>query len=254
MYGSGHVLMTGTHPEVRNGSNVDWMTWDNYVPGAGTPWVNKANPWLFFKAALDNWLAAKPTVTAKVVPASWSNRAVAVTLTAGDTGGPGIAKIQYRLGGSSTWLGATVVDTTHWRFVVAASPDHSNDGTHVYECRALDSAGVASSIITHTVKIDTAGPTIAGKAVKGRVGYAVSLNYRITDKLSPKATAVTLTVKSAKGKLIKRFALGAKATKVWLSVKWTPAVKGVYRYSITAKDLAGNKQSKTGSVKITVSL
>jgi glutamine amidotransferase-like uncharacterized protein len=56
MYGSGHVLMSGPHPEVRNGSNVDWMTWDNYVKGSNTPLNNSTNPWLFFTPALTNWL------------------------------------------------------------------------------------------------------------------------------------------------------------------------------------------------------
>jgi glutamine amidotransferase-like uncharacterized protein len=56
MYGSGHVLLIGTHPESRSGSNVDWMTWDNYVEDTNTPLNNPDNPWLFFNAALANWL------------------------------------------------------------------------------------------------------------------------------------------------------------------------------------------------------
>jgi len=55
-YGTGHVLLVGPHPEVRNGSNDDWMTWDNYVNGSNTPLNNSTNPWLFFTPALDNWL------------------------------------------------------------------------------------------------------------------------------------------------------------------------------------------------------
>jgi len=35
-------------------------------------------------------------------------------------------------------------------------------------------------------------------------------------------------------------------------VKWTPKAKGSYRYSITAKDLAGNKQTKAPVSKVTV--
>jgi glutamine amidotransferase-like uncharacterized protein len=56
MYGSGHVLLIGTHPESRSGSNEDWMTWDNYVEDTNTPLTNPDNPWIFFKAVLDNWL------------------------------------------------------------------------------------------------------------------------------------------------------------------------------------------------------
>lgn len=56
MYGSGHVLLIGTHPESRSGSNEDWMTWDNYVDETNTPLTNPDNPWTFFDAVLDNWL------------------------------------------------------------------------------------------------------------------------------------------------------------------------------------------------------
>ncbi len=55
-YGDGHVLLTGTHPEVRTGSSVDWISWDDYLEGTDVPWVNPDNPWLFFDAAMDNWL------------------------------------------------------------------------------------------------------------------------------------------------------------------------------------------------------
>jgi glutamine amidotransferase-like uncharacterized protein len=55
-YGDGRVLLTGTHPEVRNGSDVDWMSWDDYYEGTNVPWINADNPWLFFDAALDGWL------------------------------------------------------------------------------------------------------------------------------------------------------------------------------------------------------
>ncbi|MEE4276818.1 MAG: BPL-N domain-containing protein [Thermoleophilia bacterium] len=55
-YGQGHVLLTGTHPEVRTGSDVDWISWDDYHEGTNVPWVNPDNPWRFFDAAMDNWL------------------------------------------------------------------------------------------------------------------------------------------------------------------------------------------------------
>ena len=56
MYGSGHVLLIGTHPESRSGSNEDWLMWDNYLENTNTPLTNPDNPWIFFKAMLDNWL------------------------------------------------------------------------------------------------------------------------------------------------------------------------------------------------------
>ena len=187
-----------------------------------------------------------PTVTDNA-PA-WSNTAATVTLSAADSLS-GVAKTQYRAGTSGSWTDGS-------SFIVAAPANHSNDGAHSYQYRALDNAGNVSAVTsttgTCTVNIDTTGPTTAGKAASGKKGYAISLKYRITDKLSPSATAVTLTVKNAKGKLVKSFKLATKATNKWLTVKWTPKAKGSYNYSITAKDLAGNKQTKAPVSKITV--
>jgi len=56
MYGSGYVLLVGTHPESRSGSNEDWMYWDNWVNESTTPLTNPDNPWTFYNAVLDNWL------------------------------------------------------------------------------------------------------------------------------------------------------------------------------------------------------
>ena len=54
-YGNGHVLVVGTHPESRSGSNEDWVYWDNWVDGTNTPLYNPDNPWTFVDAARDNW-------------------------------------------------------------------------------------------------------------------------------------------------------------------------------------------------------
>jgi glutamine amidotransferase-like uncharacterized protein len=56
MYGSGHVLLVGTHPEARSGSEDDWLSWDNFQENSNTPLTNPDNPWTFINAVLDNWL------------------------------------------------------------------------------------------------------------------------------------------------------------------------------------------------------
>ena len=55
-YGSGHVFLTGTHPEMRCGSTEDWSLWDNYVENSNTT-LTSSNPWPYFSAIMDNWLA-----------------------------------------------------------------------------------------------------------------------------------------------------------------------------------------------------
>jgi glutamine amidotransferase-like uncharacterized protein len=54
--GNGHVLLTGSHPESRSGSNEDWIYWDNWVEGTNDPLNNSDNPWVFVDKAFDNWL------------------------------------------------------------------------------------------------------------------------------------------------------------------------------------------------------
>ena len=63
-----------------------------------------------------------------------------ITLTPLDSGGSGMAKTQYRLDSSSTWL-----DTTANQFTVPAPSDGSGDGAQLYDYRALDTAGNASA-------------------------------------------------------------------------------------------------------------
>lgn len=55
-YGDGRVLLIGSHPESRSGSNEDWIYWDNWAPDSTAPLNNPDNPWLFIDAAFDNWL------------------------------------------------------------------------------------------------------------------------------------------------------------------------------------------------------
>jgi hypothetical protein len=103
-----------------------------------------------------------------------------------------------------------------------------------------------------SVGADLTGPTTACKAAVGRKGKAITLSYRISDAPSPRANAVMLIIRNARGGIAKRLLLGSKVTNTWLSVRWTPRLKGSYRYSVTAKDMAGNLQSKVVSAKITV--
>ena len=116
-----------------------------------------------------------PTVTDNA-PMAWKKTAVTVTLTAADLGGSGVAKTQYRLAGSSTWL-----DTTANTFVVPAPADHSNDGINNYEYRALDNVGNVSSTGTCAVKIDTTAPTASDDAPAGWSGSDVTVTITALD-------------------------------------------------------------------------
>ena len=95
-----------------------------------------------------------PTVTAAatVVPSSWSKTDVTVTVHASDAGS-GIASVEYRVQGASTWESASGTS-----FTVPALANHANDGAVVYEYRAVDAVGNSGGTATCTVSIDTTKP------------------------------------------------------------------------------------------------
>lgn len=100
------------------------------------------------------------------------------------------------------------------------------------------------------IQIDTTGPITFAKAASGQKGKPVALKSRVTDNLSPKVTAVMLTVRNSHKKVAKRFSFGTKSISTWFTAKWTPKATGTY--TVTATDLAGNRQIKAGHAKITV--
>ena len=172
----------------------------------------------------------------------WYRSAVLVTLTA-TGGGSGVASITYTLDGVETTVPSSLAIVN-----VPASPN----ARHSLTFHATDVAANSCADQTLSFTIDTTGATTAGRATSGRKGRKITLRYRISDNLSPKATAVKLVVKNRKGKVVKRFYLHTRTTGDWYSVKWRPRARGTYRYYVYGKDLAGNAQRKVGSARIRV--
>jgi hypothetical protein len=75
----------------------------------------------------------------------------------------------------------------------------------------------------------------------------------VHDALSPQATAVTLRVTDARGKVVARLGRGAQTTNAPLTASWTPPATGTYRVSVAANDLAGNPQvaATLGTLRVT---
>ncbi|MEZ5126804.1 MAG: YCF48-related protein [Thermoleophilia bacterium] len=99
---------------------------------------------------------------------------------------------------------------------------------------------------------DTVGPVTYAKAASGKRGKYITLKIKITDETSTQAYDVRLTIKRGSKTVAKYVAYQPLKTGVWYAVKWKPAAKGTYTYTVRAKDKAGNKQSKTGSAKVVV--
>ena len=99
---------------------------------------------------------------------------------------------------------------------------------------------------------DTVGPTTHAKAARGRKGHAVSLRYMVADSQSVLAKAARVVVKNSRGATITSMSCGSQPTGLWKSVRWTPKVRGTFRFYVYAKDSAGNSQTRVGSAKVVV--
>lgn len=152
-------------------------------------------------------------------------------------------------------LGSTPVDGTvveglpsraYWYFKAGLRHPASASAAAVQE----DDAGLAAFPV-YTAP-DTIGPTTYARATTGTRSHAIVLRYKIVDNQSPTAVDIRIVVKNGHGATLRTFRPTSKATATWYSVKWTPKARGTFRYSVYAKDLSGNPQSKVGSAKVVV--
>ena len=101
---------------------------------------------------------------------------------------------------------------------------------------------------------DTLGPqTLAPRACSVRKGKTATLYYMITDDKSASAT-VTITVTTPGGTVKKTLALGLRPTGQESRARFTcKLARGSYRFTVDARDLAGNAaQTPLGSNTLTV--
>jgi hypothetical protein len=187
-----------------------------------------------------------PTVSAATAPthsSGWYNKDVVVTLAGADALS-GVAKTQYRLQGATVWT-----DAVGNQFTVPVSPS----AELTYDYQAVDNAGNVSVPASLKLKMDSVKPHTYGQNASGKVHKSITLKYKITDNLSPKAKSVAVKIKDSKGHVVKNLSFSAqKNVKTWYSFTWKPTKKGTYKYYVYAKDLAGNPQNKAGWAKITV--
>lgn len=175
---------------------------------------------------------------------AWLDHGVTITLTASDgEDGSGVASITYALDGVSHTVAAGTV-----RVALKAL----STATRTLRYRATDEAGNTSDDTALTVHVDTSGPATVAKRADGILGKRLVLRYRLNDDSSPTASEVTIVVKDGSGTVVKRIASGTQSTGAWHSVKWTPSAKGTYTWTVTAKDLAGNRQASATEAKVVV--
>jgi murein peptide amidase A len=181
--------------------------------------------------------------TACDAPSGWQNAPFVVHFTATDTQS-GVAATWFWIDDDPPQSGSQVT--------VPAPPDHSFDGLHTLSYYSVDNAGNQEAPQVAALSVDTTGPTIVGRTVRGFTGRATTLKYEVLDALSPRADNVVLTVSDDRGRVVARLALGTRSTGLWYGVRWTPPATGTYRYSLSAEDLAGNAGSMAVPAEVVV--
>jgi hypothetical protein len=193
-----------------------------------------------------------PTTTAPslsaAAPNGWSRVPLTVHLTAGDAK-PGATATS---GVFQTFLRVTAAGSDGpWQS--ASDKVFSNDGDFTLWYYSTDFAGNAETPKSCRIRIDTGAPVPAAtRNVTVKRGRNATLRYRVVDAWSP-TCAVVIKIFNARGKLVKAFKPGAKASNTSLTKSFRCNLpNGRYRWSVYATDLAGNVQAKPGSKALIV--
>jgi len=187
-----------------------------------------------------------PATTASGAEHLWHSTSVTVTFTATDTGS-GVAYTEFKLD-----AGAWVRDT---RVTLPAASDHSGDGLHTVLYRSADNAGNIEQAKSLSVGIDTVRPATRAPSAATVVRYrSVSLAYKVLDAAPNGGDAdVTIRIRNAAGVVVRTLAYQDQPVNQLLSTSFTCTLAGgTYRFSVYARDTAGNPQATVGTNRLTV--
>jgi photosystem II stability/assembly factor-like uncharacterized protein len=232
-------------------------TWAAQTAPAGTPdlagaaFVGAKQGWVVGAGGtvLETLSAGIPDVTAPVTSTTglqadghsgWRNAAQTVTLKRADAGS-GVAATYVVVDGGQpqTYTGP---------FVLAAP------GSHAVSYWSVDLVGNVETRHTGYVNIDTGRPVcLAAKNVKARPGTLVRFSYRVQDAL-PSCGKAVVTITIYRGHtIVKTVRLtGIKVNARRIYDYRVNLAHGTYTWVVTAKDLAGNVQSKAGKKQLRV--
>ena len=187
---------------------------------------------------------------AKLPPEQWTSSSVVNLLLSAFQGLGVFDEWNYSLDGCQTWASDTWLTLDQGSTIQLPA----GDGPKTVELKFADSvSGIVIGPIRFTVCVDTEHPVTQalGTAVVTR-GHKATLKMVVRERLSPKAT-VTVVIRNRKGRVVKTLALGRCTTNKKLVVRFRCTLhRGAYRYSVRARDLAGNRQHKAGSAVLLV--
>ena len=158
--------------------------------------------------------------------------------------GAPIVRTEHSTNGGSTW--------TTW---TARTPlVISTPGTTTLLYRSVNAAGAVENPARQaTVHIDVGKPTcVAVKNVTVKHGKTAKLSYKVTDPAPSCGSAkVTISI-SLKKKVVKKLTFSAATNKTLVKSFKVKLKPGTYRWTVTATDIAGNSQAKSGNKSLKI--
>ena len=180
--------------------------------------------------------SAAPTTSVVGNDDEWHKTAVTLFFTGADAES-GVAYTEWSLDGTNWTKGTQAVV--------------SKNGVVTVSYRSVDMVGNVEATKTVVVKVATKAPVAKAWPATAKAGKKVALRYRVS-AITAKADVV-ITIRNAKGIVIRNYNLANRATNKILTYNVNPRLKaGAYRIVVTAVDEAGNIQSARGLAKLTI--
>ena len=120
------------------------------------------------------------------------------------------------------------------------------EGVYHVALKFQDANGKGYGPLQFIVHVDQHAPCAAavGPAAVRR-GHTARISFRVSDNMSPNAH-VAIAIRNARGVVVKNLSASAAVGKRKAASFVCTLSRGVYRYSVTARDLAGNVQKRPG--------
>lgn len=195
--------------------------------------------------------AGEPPVTTVVgADELWHNHDVVLAFMAQDDSGS-VAAIQVRVDGGSI----IDVPAATYQMTIAAPSDHSGDGRHLVEFRALDADGNLEDWKSVTVNIDTQRPSaIALHAVGVMHTATAKVEFRVDDKAPCAGFAdAKIVISTWGGRDIETLKMNGQSIGTDLVARFQRDLpRGFYRLRVEAHDLAGNTATAVARTRLVV--
>jgi hypothetical protein len=180
-----------------------------------------------------------PLTTVSGVDGKWHATPVYLTFSATDRGS-GVARTETR------------VDSGAWTTLADSTLEIGTTGVHTVYYRSWGNGNIVEKPAhSCTVLVDTTPPVSTAFNATARRGRSATLRYAVAD-FTPKARVV-IVVRTLKGAVRLTLTSGLKAANTRVSVSFVCRLApGTYRYSVSATDMAGNRQAKPAAARLVV--